>query len=118
MSVLAVATLTRAERGALDRFVSLLAEALGPDLEAVWLYGSRARGEDPHDESDIDVIVLTRRGEADRSRVWRAALESGDAGLKISPITTSRKWVGERRAIGSFFIEEVDRDKVVVFGKP
>lgn len=118
MSVLAETTLTRAERRALDRFASLLAEALGPDLEAVWLYGSRARGEDPYDESDIDVIVLTRQGESDRSRVWRAALESGDAGLKISPITTSRAWVAERRAIASFFIEEVDRDKVVLFGEP
>ena len=118
MSVLAAATLTSTERRALDRFVSLLAEALGPDLEAVWLYGSRARGEDVHDESDIDVIVLTREGEADRGRVWRTALESGEAGLKISPITTSRKWVGERRAIDSFFIEEVDRDKVVLLGEP
>lgn len=59
-------------------------------------FGSTARvhGEEPHEESDIDVIVLTRGGEVDRSRVWRAALESGDARLEISPITTTRNGSG------------------------
>lgn len=118
MPGLAAAALTEAERRALERFVSLLAQSLGPDLRAVWLYGSRARGEEPHPESDIDVIVLTRRGESDRSRVWRIALESGDAGLKITPITTHRIWVEERRAVDSFFMQEVDRDKIVLFGEP
>jgi predicted nucleotidyltransferase len=118
MSLLAKATLATSEQQALERFVSLLVESLGPNLEAVWLYGSRARGEEPHDESDIDVIVLTREGESDRSRVWRTALESGDAGLKITPITTTRAWIDERRAIDSFFLREVDRDKIVLFGGP
>jgi predicted nucleotidyltransferase len=118
MPALAEASLTRAEREAVDRFVSLLAESLGSDLEAIWLYGSRARGEEPHEESDIDVIVLTRAGEVDRSLVWRTALESGEAGLKITPTTTTRQWIEERRAIGSFFIREVDRDKIVLFGAP
>lgn len=118
MPALASARLTDAERDALDRFVSLLADSLGPDLGAVWLYGSRARGEPPRPESDIDVIVLTRRGEADRSRVWQTALGSGDAGLKIAPITTDRAWIEQRRAIDSFFLQEVDRDKIVLYGEP
>ncbi|MDQ6751129.1 MAG: nucleotidyltransferase domain-containing protein [Actinomycetota bacterium] len=115
---LASATLTEPERLALDQFVSALVRSLGEDLEAVWLYGSRARREEPRPESDIDVIVLTRKGEPDRSRVWRIALETGDAGLKIAPITTRRAWIIERRAIESFFIQEVDRDKIVLFGEP
>jgi len=118
MPTLATASLTAAEHSALERFVELLAQALGPDLEAVWLYGSRARGEKPHEESDIDVMVLTRRGEADRGLAWRTALESGDAGLKITPITTARNWIEERRVIRSFFIHEVDRDKIVLYGDP
>lgn len=64
------------------------------------------------------MIVLTRRGEPDRRRVWRTALDSGDAGLKITPITTNRTWIGERRAIDSFFMQEVDRDKIVLLGEP
>jgi predicted nucleotidyltransferase len=118
MAGLAEATLTDAERSAVERFVSLLREQLGEDLDAVWLYGSRARGEQPHDESDIDVIVLTRRGEADRSLAWRTGSRSGEAGIKITPITTTREWIEERRAIESFFIREVDRDKIVLYGAP
>ena len=118
MPGLAEATLNDAERTALERFVSLLHESLGDDLEAVWLYGSRARGEQPHEESDIDLIVLTRGGEADRSLAWRTGTRSGEAGLKITPITTTREWIEERRAIDSFFIRELDRDKIVVFGEP
>lgn len=114
----ATAALTDAERSALERFVALLRKALGSDLDAVWLYGSRARGEEPREESDIDVLVLTRRGEADRSLAWRTALESGEAGLEITPITTTRAWIQERRAIRSFFIQEVDRDKIVLHGAP
>lgn len=118
MPGLAEATLTDAERTALERFVSLLRESLRDDLDAVWLYGSRARGERPHEESDIDVIVLTRRGEADRRLVWRTALRSGEAGLKLTPIATTREWIEERRAIESFFLREVDRDKIVLVGAP
>ena len=118
MDAVAQAALTNAERDALERFVASLAGALGPDLNAVWLYGSRARGERSHDESDIDVIVLTTAGEKDRGLVWRTALESGDAGLRISPITTTRAWIQERRAIESFFLQEVDRDKLVLHGEP
>jgi predicted nucleotidyltransferase len=118
VTTIAEATLTRAERDALQRFVSLLAASLGDDLEAVWLYGSRARGEAPHAESDIDVIVLTRAGEADSMLATRAALDCGAAGLRIAPITTTRKWIEERRAIDSFFIREIDRDKIVLFGEP
>lgn len=118
MLTVAQAALTQAERDALETFVTSLSDRLGSDLDAVWLYGSRARGERSHAESDIDVIVLTRAGEANRSLVWRTALESGEAGLKISPITTRRAWIEERRAIDSFFVQEVDRDKLVLHGQP
>jgi predicted nucleotidyltransferase len=118
MDVLAQVALTRAERDALETFVARLTGALGGDLDAIWLYGSRARGERLHDESDIDVIVLTTAGEKDRTLVWRSALESGDAGLRISPITTTRSWIEERRSIDSFFLQEVDRDKLVLHGEP
>jgi hypothetical protein len=52
MGVLDDAALEQPERELLDRFVVALEQAYGDDLDAVWLYGSRARGERPHDESD------------------------------------------------------------------
>jgi Nucleotidyltransferase domain len=42
----------------LDRFVELLTAELGTD-HGVWLYGSRARGETPGEESDVDVLVVS-----------------------------------------------------------
>lgn len=46
----------------LDLLVELLKRDLGPELHAVWLFGSRARGEEPRAESDVDLIVLTEGG--------------------------------------------------------
>jgi predicted nucleotidyltransferase len=47
---LATTTPTDAERDALDLLVASLERELGDALHAVWLYGSRARGEPPRDE--------------------------------------------------------------------
>ncbi len=120
---LSQASLAPAERQALEQFVKLLGGEYGGRLRAVWLYGSRARGEPPHAESDIDVIVLI--DDAD----WRAAhrvlelssrVEEAE-GLqwgKLAPHAYDSSWPAERRRIDSFFIREVDRDKVIVFGEP
>ncbi len=42
--------------------MDLLRDELGSDLHAIWLYGSRARGETPHPGSDIDLMVLADGG--------------------------------------------------------
>jgi hypothetical protein len=61
---LRVAALNETERRAVARIVARLEDELGADLLAVWLYGSRARGEaDPeethHDRrSDIDMMAI------------------------------------------------------------
>ena len=122
MPSLAAANLTPAERRALDRFVELLAADFGADLHAVWLYGSRARGEGDPEESDVDVLVITAGGRRDSDRVrklkWRAYEENEDAMMRISSQVQTPEWVEGRRAIESFFIQEVDRDKVVLHGRP
>ena len=41
----------------LEHLVAALRSEYGEDLYGLWLYGSRARGERTHDESDIDVLV-------------------------------------------------------------
>lgn len=45
---------------ALKRFKNTLEEHFGAGIEAVFLYGSRARGNAATD-SDVDVLVITRR---------------------------------------------------------
>ncbi|HWQ23718.1 MAG TPA: nucleotidyltransferase domain-containing protein [Gaiellaceae bacterium] len=123
MTALAEASLTDAERRTLDRLVALLAEAFGPRLRSVWLYGSRARGETPHEESDIDLLVVVdpERPEDRRTVVGLAVDAESEIGLGtvlLSPLVYSSERVAQRREIGSFFLQEVDRDKVVLYGEP
>jgi len=62
--VLAEAALSARERGVVEHSVDRLQDELGADLLAVWLYGSRARGEadpaetDPDLRSDIDLLAI------------------------------------------------------------
>ena len=114
------ASLDPLERRTLERFVEMLRERLGEELVAVWLYGSRARGEEPHPESDVDLIVITRGGERDRkttiAAVWDAAEVEGSNPFNFSAHTFDPEYVEDRRAIESFYIQEVDRDKIVMYG--
>jgi predicted nucleotidyltransferase len=121
MGVIADAALDEPERELLDRFVAALAKQYGDDLDAVWLYGSRARGERPHDESDIDVLVVTRSERDDKPLIpilWRVLDELGNPMILVDPRQRSRSWVADRRAIDSFFLRDVDRDKIVLYGGP
>jgi predicted nucleotidyltransferase len=118
---LAGATLSEGERGTVRRFVALISDALGDDLRGLWLYGSRARGESPREDSDVDLLVIA---EGDRGRQRRLAMDLSEAAALAeneSPFTYSvhvfdPEWLRGRRQIESFFIQEVDRDKVVLAG--
>lgn len=119
MATLAAASLSEAERRTLDRFVSLLEEEYGEDLRAVWLYGSRARG-DAWEESDIDLLVVTTNGGEDGRRIRELRAQAAEAeGIYygwVSVLAGSPGWVAERRAVEAFFIQEVNRDKIVLAG--
>jgi len=124
MTTLAQASLSIEERALLTRFSSeLYAEAeLEPD--AVWLFGSRARGEQLTEDSDVDVLVLLKDASwAAKMRV-HAALQSAARELDLQALTFSFSihvntlaWLKQRREIRSFFIAEVDRDKIVLAGQ-
>ena len=121
MPALADATLDERERELLDRFVAAIHERYGDDLDAVWLYGSRARGERPHDESDIDVLVITRSERDDEPLIptlWAVLDELDNPRIYVDPRQRSRAWLEDRRAIDSFFLRDVDRDKIVLYGRP
>jgi predicted nucleotidyltransferase len=119
MTALADAALDERERELLARFVAALEQQYGDDLDAVWLYGSRARGERSHDESDIDVLVVTRTERDDKPLIptlWRVLEELDNPRIIVDPRQRSRAWIEDRRAIESFFLSDVDRDKIVVYG--
>lgn len=122
----AEASLSASERRLIDRLVELLKGQLGEKLAAVWLYGSRARGDGGPPDSDIDLLVIVSDDDTEpirkrvRGLVEAAAGQTGSEGERwlLAPHTYSLEWLAQRRLIDAFFIQEVDRDKVVLAGGP
>ncbi len=121
-------SLTPRERRVVTRLLGWLREELGDDLLAVWLFGSRARGEadlterDPDRRSDVDLMVVVDSTDTTalrwklRPRLEAIADEEGESPVWFSVIAYDAERLRERRRIESFFIQEVDRDKVVLLG--
>lgn len=123
MASLTATSLRPAERRALERLAELLEHELGAGgLETIWLYGSRARGEPGHEDSDVDVLVIARdvpRIEDDvRRLVAEAAGGEGRLSWRFSVSVKSPEWLQERREVGDFYVAEVERDGVVLYGSP
>jgi predicted nucleotidyltransferase len=123
------AALNDTERRAISRIVEALRVELGDDLLALWLYGSRARGEaDPNEthydrRSDIDMIAIVdpRRKASEVSGDFTPKLialveAEGDSPPYYSLQIIDAGWLVNRRRIRSFFYQEVDRDKLVLAG--
>lgn len=107
----------------MDAFVDALRERLGDGLRTVWLYGSRARGDSDHADSDVDLLVVTDGGRTNDFRLvtgvlWDAAEAAGADPALLSAVVMSPERVENRRSIRSFFMQEVDRDKIVRHGEP
>lgn len=121
------AMLTDRERRVVARLVEELEQEMGFELHAVWLYGSRARGDAVIDEedvdrhSDIDLLVIADGGDG-RWGMRSIKLVHEIASLEgVSPVWYSVRvrdldWLRRRREIRSFFVQEVDRDKIVLYG--
>jgi FMN phosphatase YigB (HAD superfamily) len=54
----------------------------------------------------------------DRPLIDESARAAGMNAAAFVPHTWSRAWLNNRREIGAFLIQEVDRDKIVLYGKP
>ncbi len=121
MQALADVTLTNDQRLLIDALVPRLCEELR--AQSVWLYGSRARAEPPSPDSDVDLLVIApgERWEnllqADKL-LYEVAKEMGADPAPFSIQVWDRAWLNRRREIRSFFIQEVDRDKIVLAGDP
>ncbi len=121
MSAHAPTSLSGDEQALLDAFVEELRRDLGPALFAVWLFGSRARGEPARDlDSDVDLLVLVEDASWDGKQQVHAAVDRAGARLGLDDLVLwfsvhvkDPGWLEQRRAIRSFFMAEVDRDKVV-----
>lgn len=119
MPALTDAALDERELALVHRLADVLRETYGDDLYGVWLYGSRARGERTHDESDIDVLVITRSERDDEQLIpltWGVLDELGIRGVPVDVRQRSLAWVEDRRRIDAFFLRELDRDKIVLYG--
>ena len=123
MATLADTSLSAEERALLDRFAWELGRRLGDELHAIWLFGSRARGASPGEDSDVDLLVLVDDASWDGKLRVHAAFDDSAHHLDLelpavyfSIHVKTPEWLADRRAIESFFIAEVDRDKVVVVG--
>ncbi len=119
--MLAEASLSADERALVERFVEELRVRLEDELHATWLFGSRARGEQPSAESDVDVLVLVDDASWDGRMRVRGMLDDAASELGLDALTWSFSvhvhtpaWLAQRREIKSFFIAEMDRDKVVL----
>ena len=115
--------MTENERRVVERLIELMRERFGRRLRSVWLYGSRARGEPPHAESDIDLLAIADAGEEDDVLAAFRLVDQAVEELRLPyPILSVKvydpEWLEGRRRIGSFFIGEVDRDKIVLYEKP
>jgi predicted nucleotidyltransferase len=124
MSALAETTLAADERALIERFAQELRQRLKDELHAVWLFGSRARGESPSQESDVDVLVLVDDASWDGRMRVRRMLDDAARELGLQALTWSfsvhvhnPEWLAQRREIRSFFIAELDRDKIVLSGQ-
>jgi predicted nucleotidyltransferase len=123
------AALNDRERRVIERLLPALRAELGEDLLAVWLYGSRARGEadptetDPDRRSDIDLMVIVDPARDANAFGWEltalvidAADAEGDSPPYYSVQVYDADRLRNRRQIRSFFFQEVDRDKIVLAG--
>jgi predicted nucleotidyltransferase len=123
MTALAETSLSADERALAERFAEELHVRLDAGVHAVWLFGSRARGEQRTAESDVDVLVLVDDASWDGRMLVRSILDDAANELGLDSLTWSFSvhvhtpaWLAQRREIRSFFIAEVDRDKVVLDG--
>jgi predicted nucleotidyltransferase len=123
--------LNERERRVLAKLLDDLRNRLGDDLLAIWLYGSRARGEadagetDPDLRSDVDLMAIVDPARDARQVGWEAmelieaaADAEGDSPVFYSLRVFDTEYLRDRRRIHSFFLQEVDRDKVVLLGSP
>jgi predicted nucleotidyltransferase len=107
------APLTMAERAALGDLKTWLTGRFGVRLDALVIFGSRARGEG-HEHSDVDVLVTARGLTSSEAR--EIGYLAGDLLTKhdvvVSPFALSSERYQDLRDRERRIVAEIDRDGV------
>ncbi len=107
--------LEKQEETALKRFKEILTEQFGREIVSIHLFGSRARG-NAHQESDIDILVLTRRDD------WKLKEQIGkvatqillDHGIYLSVKVFGQTFHRKLVKVGSLFIRNIQREGILL----
>jgi len=81
-----------------------------PFVDAIWLFGSRARG-DNQERSDIDLAILCPSATQDDWSRILDIIESSDTLLKIDCIRL------EKNRISNELYQNILKDKVIIYAK-
>lgn len=116
---LAETSLNHEQRALLERFAAELRSEKQNPPRAIWLFGSRARGEQPAGNSDVDVLVVVDEDSWQAKSHIHDTLLAVARAMRLEALTWSfavhvhtPSWLTQRREVHSFFIDEVDRNKV------
>lgn len=107
--------LTAKEKQVVEVFKKRVQEQYPGELVRLILFGSKARG-NAKKESDIDLLVVIRSEDwklGDRIRELGYHLELGH-GIVLSIQVISQRHLNQLRVIRSQFLEEVEREGIVV----
>jgi len=107
--------LNKEETGVLEEFKRRVQEQFPGEFVNMLVFGSKARG-DATQESDIDVIVITHSDDKKLAKNIRYAgydLEI-EHGIILSIQVYSERYINYLRNIPTQFIQNVDREAVVI----
>ncbi len=107
--------LTKKERGVIEEFKRRLERKFPREIVSMLVFGSKARG-DATEESDIDIIVITR---SDDKKLRKDIRYTGydleiEHGIILSIQVYSEKYINYLRNIPTQFMQNVDREAVVI----
>ncbi len=105
--------LSPVEKEIIQSFVAELKRSLGNEIVKVVLFGSKTRG-DFNQESDIDIFVLVReKSTTIREKVSDLTADYiFDHDIPLSPVLYDLFECEKNRELGSFFLENVEREGI------
>jgi predicted nucleotidyltransferase len=108
-------TLNASEIAAVDEFIAAARELLGPALQAVILFGSRARGQG-HEHSDLDLaLIVDTGGRARRHQLYDLAYDIGLAhGVALAPLVLEQQQLQELRRRERRIALEIERQGIAL----
>lgn len=110
-----MAGLTSQEKNALQFFKELVSEKFSRRVDAILLFGSKARKDD-RPESDIDILVILRNKSWQDERLIYSMVTKTfmKTGVYISPKVYDKQVIAQKRQRNNAFLQEVDKDAMPI----